>query len=256
MKRDNLVAFYTIVRKETTRFLRIWPQTLLPPVITQTLYFIIFGTFIGSQIQSINGVSYMAFIVPGLVMMGVINSAYMNVVSSFFASKFLKTFEEFMVSPASNEVIIFGYAIGGVLRGLIVGSLVFIVSVFFTRPDIQNYGIIFLFILLTSVVFALGGLINGVFAKSWDDISIFPTFVLTPLTYLGGVFYSIKDLPEFWQTVSKFNPILYMVDGFRYGFYGFSDIPIAYSVGLLISLTVILFGINMYLMKKGIGLKN
>ncbi len=252
----NLVAFNTIVRKEVTRFLRIWTQTLLPPVITQSLYFLIFGAFIGSQINDINGVSYMAFIIPGLVMMGVINSAYMNVVSSFYSSKFMKNYEEFMVSPASNEVIIFGYVIGGVLRGLMVGVLVFMVSFVFIRPEISNPGIILLFIILTALVFALGGLINGIFAKNWDDISIFPTFVLTPLTYLGGVFYSIKDLPGVWQTVSKFNPILYMVDGFRYGFYGFSDIPVYYSLLMLIGFTAILFGINIYLLKKGTGLKS
>ncbi len=256
MNRLNLVAFYTIVRKEVTRFLRIWPQTLLPSVITQTLYFVIFGAFIGSQIQDINGVSYMAFIVPGLVMMGVINSAFVNVVSSFYSSKFMKSFEEFMVSPTTNEAIIFGYVVGGMLRGLMVGTLVFLVSFFFTRPDIQHYGVIFLFILLTSIIFALGGLINGIFARSWDDISIFPTFVLTPLTYFGGVFYSIKELPEFWQAISKFNPILYMVDGFRFGFYGFSDIPLTHSLMVLISFTVLLFGINLYLMRKGTGLKS
>ncbi len=252
----NFTAFYTIVRKEVTRFLRIWSQTLLPPVITQSLYFIIFGTFIGSQISDIQGVSYMAFIIPGLVMMGVINSAFMNVVSSFYSTKFMKNYEEFMVSPASNQAIIFGYVIGGMLRGLLVGLLIFAVSIFFEQPEIANFGIILLFIILTSFVFALGGLINGIFAKNWDDISIFPTFVLTPLIYLGGVFYSIKDLPEVWQTVSKFNPILYMVDGFRYGFYGISDVPVLYSFGLLAGLTILLFGINIYLMRKGIGLKN
>lgn len=198
----------------------------------------------------------MAFIIPGLVMMGVINSSYTNVVSSFYSSKFMKNYEEFMVSPASNEVIIFGYVIGGMLRGLLVGLLVFGISVFFVRPDIAHFGVILLFIVLTALVFALGGLLNGIFAKNWDDISIFPTFVLTPLTYLGGVFYSIKDLPGVWQTVSKFNPILYMVDGFRYGFYGFSDIPVFYSLLMLGGFTLILFSVCIYVMRKGIGLKN
>ena len=252
----NFTAFYTIVRKEVTRFLRIWSQTLLPPVITQTLYFVIFGAFIGSQVADINGISYMAFIVPGLVMMGVINSAFSNVVSSFFSSKFMKNYEELMVSPASTTAIIFGYVIGGALRGLLVGLLVFVVSILFTKPDVAHFGIILIFILLTSIVFALGGLINGIFAKSFDDVSIFPTFILTPLTYFGGVFYSVHSLPEIWQTVSKFNPILYMVDGFRYGFYGFSDINIYYSLSMLIGLTIILFGVSVYLLKKGIGLKN
>lgn len=253
---SNLIAFQTIVRKEVTRFLRIWSQTLLPPVITQSLYFIIFGAFIGSQVADINGISYMAFIIPGLVMMGVINSSFMNVVSSFYSSKFMKNYEEFMVSPASNSAIIFGYVIGGALRGLIVGILVFTVSILFIRPEISHLGLILLFIILTSIVFALGGLINGIFARSFDDISIFPTFILTPLTYFGGVFYSIHNLPAFWQTVSKFNPILYMVDGFRYGFYGFSDIPVIYSLSMLVGFTVILYGICVYLLNKGTGLKN
>ena len=251
----EFVAFYTIVRKEVTRFLRIWPQTLLSPVITQTLYFVIFGSFIGSQLREINGVSYMAFIVPGLVMMGVINSSYTNVVSSFFSNKFLKNIEEMIVASVSNRSIILGYSIGGMLRGLIVGLIIFMISVFFTRPDIQHFGIILLFIFLTSAVFALGGLINGVYAKSWDDINIFPTFVLVPLTYFGGVFYSINDLPEVWQKVSKLNPILYMVDGFRYGFHGFSDLNVYFSLAMLSLFTVILYGINVYLFKKGIGLK-
>jgi ABC-2 type transport system permease protein len=252
----NFIAFYTIVRKEVTRFLRIWPQTLLPPVITQTLYFVIFGTFIGSQLREINGVSYMAFIVPGLVMMSVISMSFMNVVSSFFSNKFLKNIEEMIVAPVSNIAIIWGYAIGGMLRGLLAGLIIFGISVFFTQPVIHNFWIILLFILLTSTVFALGGLINGIFAKDWDDINIFPTFVLTPLTYFGGVFYSIKDLPEFWQTVSKLNPILYMVDGFRYGFHGFSDMNVMLSLGMLVLFSAILFGINLQLLKSGVGLKN
>lgn len=251
----EFIAFYTIVRKEVTRFLRIWPQTLLPPVITQTLYFIIFGSFIGSQLREINGVSYMAFIVPGLVMMGVINSAYSNVVSSFFSNKFLKNIEEMIVASVSNRSIILGYSIGGMLRGLIVGLIIFVISVFFTKPDIQHFAIILLFIFLTAAVFSLGGLINGVYAKSWDDINIFPTFVLVPLTYFGGVFYSIKDLPEIWQKISKLNPILYMVDGFRYGFHGFSDLNVYFSLGMLSLFTLILYGINVYLFRKGVGLK-
>ena len=252
----DFIAFYTIVKKEVIRFLRIWPQTLLPPVITQTLYFIIFGTFIGSQLKEINGISYMAFIVPGLVMMAVINSSFSNVVASFFSNKFLRNIEELIVAPVSNHSIILGFSLGGMLRGLLVGLIVFVISIFFTQPVIHSYGIIFLFILLTAAVFSLGGLINGIFAKGWDDINIFPTFVLIPLTYFGGVFYSINDLPEIWQTVSKLNPILYMVDGFRYGFHGFSDLNVMFSLAMLTAFTLILFGINMYLLKKGVGLKS
>jgi len=254
--KEDWISYKTIVRKEVTRFTRIWSQTLIPPVITQVLYFVIFGKFIGSQIRDIHGITYMAFIVPGLVMMSVINNSFSNVVSSFFSNKFQHSIEELLVSSTSNVVIVSGYVMGGVLRGLCVGSLVFAVSVFFTRPVIHHLGLIFVFIVLTSVVFSLAGLFNAIFAKSFDDISIFPMFVLTPLTYLGGVFYSVNDLPEFWQTISKCNPILYMVNGFRYGFYGISDVNIWTSLIILIFFMITLTGINLYFLHKGIGLKN
>jgi len=250
------VALRTIVRKEVVRFTRIWTQTLIPPVITQMLYFVIFGKFIGSQIRDIHNISYMAFIVPGLVMMSVINNSFSNVVSSFFSSKFQRSIEELLVSPTPHWVIIAGFACGGVLRGLCVGTLVFCVSVFFTKPVIFNLGIVFLFIVLTAVVFALGGLLNAIFAKSFDDISIFPMFVLTPAIYLGGVFYSIHDLSPFWQSVSQFNPILYMVNGFRYGFYGFSDVNVLFSLGILVLFAAALISINLALLRLGIGLKS
>jgi ABC-2 type transport system permease protein len=253
---EQYIAFQTIIRREVGRFMRIWQQTLLPPVITQTLYFVIFGKFIGSQLGDIEGVSYMAFIVPGLVMMAVINSAYANVVSSFFSAKFQRSIEELLISPTRNSVIIAGFIFGGALRGILVGIIVFCVSAFFTKPVIYHPGIIALFIVLTSLVFSAGGLLNAIFAKKFDDIAIFPTFVLTPLTYLGGVFYSIHHLPEVWQTASHFNPILYMVNGFRYGFYGFTDVSVTISAVILIVLTVVLIGINLYLLNKGIGLKS
>lgn len=252
---NNWISFCTIARKEVIRFLRIWKQTLLPPVITQSLYFVIFGAFIGSQIGDINGVSYMAFLVPGLVMMSVINSSFMNVVSSFFGSKFQKNYEELMVSPTPNWVVVAGYISGGVLRGLMVGVIVFLVSAIFVQIDIFNIALVFLFVILTSVLFSVGGLINAIFSKKFDDISIFSSFILLPLTYFGGVFYSISDLPAFWQTASKFNPILYMIDGFRYGFHGFADVSVWTSVGLLIVFTVVLLSVALYLMKKGIGLR-
>lgn len=249
-------AFYTILRKEVVRFLRIWSQTLLPPVITQSLYFLIFGTFIGSQISDINGVSYMAFIVPGLVMMAVINSAFANVSGSFFGSKFQRNIEEWMVSPMPNWAVVAGYAMGGVLRALIVATIVFLVSIFFVRPEVDNIFIVFAFAFLTAMVFSLIGLINAIFANKFDDISIFPTFVLTPLTYLGGVFYSVKALPEFWQTVSLFNPVLYMIDGFRYGFYGIADFNVWISMLVLSLVTVFLVWLALYLLRKGIGLRS
>ena len=253
--RDNYIALSTIVRKEVTRFTRIWMQTLLPPAITQMLYFVIFGKFIGARIGNIQGIDYMSFIVPGLVMMAVINSSFANVVSSFFSSKFQRSIEELLVSPTPNWVIVAGYVIGGVLRGLMVGVIVFFISFFFTHPQIFNIGIVVLFIVLTTVLFSLAGLTNGIFAKKFDDVSIFPTFVLTPLTYLGGVFYSIHNLPEVWQHVSRLNPILYMVDGFRYGFHGISDVHVGLSAFFLILLIIALTWMNLYLLKKGIGLK-
>ena len=246
----NLVAFQTIVNKEVNRFLRIWSQTLLPSAITQSLYFLIFGGIIGSQINKIpiidsSGavmqVPYMQFVVPGLVMMAVLTNAFSNTVSSFFGSKFQKNIEEMLVSPMPNSIIIAGYVIGGALRGILVGLIVFLVAfIFGAVPAVHNYGIIALFVIMTSLVFSLAGMTNGIFAKKFDDVSIVPVFVLTPLTYLGGVFYSIQSLPPVWQTVSKFNPIVYMVDGFRYGFFGVSEVNIGISLGIL---TVFMVGL-------------
>lgn len=249
------IAFKTIVRKEWVRIARIWTQTLLPPIITQTLYFVIFGKFIGSQVGDVAGISYMAFLVPGLVMMAVINSSYGNVVSSFFGAKFQRNIEELMVAPVRNSVIVAGYVTGGLIRGICVGTLVFGVSFFFTRPVIKHPEIIIIFMLLTSVTFALGGMLNAIFAKKFDDVAIIPNFILTPLIYLGGVFYSIHNLPPFWQKISQFNPILYMVNGFRYGFYGVSDVNVAVSIAILVGFTVGLGSFNMFLLHKGIGLK-
>ena len=254
--RENYIALTTIVRKEVVRFMRIWSQTLLPPVITQTLYFVIFGKFIGSQVAGISGVTYMQFIVPGLVMMAIITNSFANVVSSFFGSKFQRSIEELMVSSTPNWVIVLGFTLGGVVRGISVGILVFLVSMFFTAPHIHHFGFIILFVALTAVLFSLAGLLNGIFAKKFDDVSIFPTFVLTPLTYLGGVFYSIHSLPAIGQNLSKLNPVLYMIDGFRYGFYGISDVSVLMSVMILIMFIAILISLNLYLLEKGIGLKS
>jgi len=253
---EKFVAFYTILRKEVIRFFRIWPQTLLPPVITQSLYFLIFGAFIGSQVKDINGVPYMAFIVPGLIMMAVISSSFANVVSSFFGSKFQRNIEELLVSPTPPWVIITGYSFGGVLRGLIVGGLVFLIASFFTHPAVYNGFAIVVFVFLTALLFSLAGFLNSIFAQKFDDIGLFQTFILTPLTYLGGVFYSIRDLPEIWQNVSKLNPILYMVDGFRYGFFGLSDVDVLTSALVLLLFTVGLFVLNLFLIRKGVGLKS
>ena len=251
----NLVAFRTIVRKEFVRIVRIWVQTIVPPAITMTLYFIIFGNLIGRRIGTMDGFDYMQYIAPGLIMMSVITNSYGNVVSSFFGAKFGRHVEEMLVSPMSNATIILGHIAGGVLRGMLVGALVTIIALFFTKLTVSNPIVTISVVLLSSVVFALAGFINAVFAKKFDDISIIPTFVLTPLTYLGGVFYSISLLPEFWQKVSMANPILYMVNAFRHGILGTSDIPIGTAYLLLVFFTVVLFVICMQLMKRGIGIR-
>ncbi len=256
MTRDHYIALVTIVRKETTRIIRIWSQTLLPPLITQTLYFVIFGKFIGSQVRSIHGIPYMEFIVPGLVMMAVISNAYGNVVASFYGAKFQRNIEEILVSPAPDWVIIAGYTLGGVTRGIVVGFLVFAVSLLFAHPMVTHWWAVILFTFLSSALFSLAALINGLFARSFDEVAFFQNFILTPLIYLGGVFYSIHSLPQVWQQVSLYNPLVYMVNGFRYGFFGFSDVNPGTCLLVLLVLTVILSIINLVLFKKGIGLKN
>jgi ABC-2 type transport system permease protein len=253
--RQNLISLQSIARKEMIRIFRIWIQTLVPPVITITLYFIIFGSFIGSQIGDMNGYSYMAYIAPGLIMMAIITNSYSNTVSSFFSAKFQRNVEELLVSPTPDWVIVLGYVAGGMTRGLSVGFLVSIVSLFFIRLPLYNVFYAVLFALLTSFVFSLAGMINGIFAKKFDDVSIIPTFIITPLTYLGGVFYSISLLPDFWQMLSMANPIVYMINGFRYGFLGTSDINVYSGIAILILFSIVLFSINLYLFKKGIGIR-
>ncbi len=248
-------AFKSLLSKEIKRFTRIWVQTLVPPAITMTLYFIIFGNLIGSRIGEMNGFSYMEYIVPGLIMMSVITNSYSNVASSFYSAKFQKNIEELLVAPVPNYIIIAGFVMGGVCRGLAVGVIVTFVSLFFVDLQVQHWGIVAATVFMTSVVFALGGLINAVFAKTFDDISIIPTFVLTPLTYLGGVFYSISLLSEFWQNVSKINPIVYMVNAFRYGFLGVSDVGIVTSFSVLFAFVVVLYMIAYRLVSKGVGIR-
>lgn len=250
------IALATIVRKEIVRFTRIWVQTLLPPVITMWLYFVIFGQLIGSRIGQMDGFNYMEFVVPGLIMMSVITNSYSNVVSSFFGVKFQKSIEEVLVSPTPNYIILLGYVFGGVARGILVGLIVTLVSLFFTDLKIHSLPITVGIVFLTSVVFALAGFFNAVFAKTFDDISIIPTFVLTPLTYLGGVFYSISLLPEFWQGVSKLNPILYMVNAFRYGILGISDINIVGAFMGVSVFIVLLSAICLYLLAHGTRLRS
>ena len=251
----NWVGLKTIVRKEIVRVARIWVQTIVPPAITMTLYFIIFGNLIGRRIGTMDGFDYMQFIAPGLIMMSVITNSYGNVVSSFFGAKFARHVEEMLVSPMSNATIILGHVAGGVMRGLLVGSLVTVVALFFTKLEVAHPLITISMVVLSSMVFALAGFINAVFARKFDDISIIPTFVLTPLTYLGGVFYSISLLPEFWQKVSLGNPIIYMVNAFRYGILGVSDIGIAYAYVIVGLFVVGLFTVSMMLLNRGVGIR-
>lgn len=253
---NHWIAFQTLLIREIRRFLRIWPQTLLPPAITMTLYFIIFGNLIGSRIGEMDGFNYMDFIAPGIIMMAVINNAYANVASSFYSAKFQNHIEELLVAPVPNYLILAGYVAGGITRGLCVGLIVTIVSLFFTSIEIQHLWITISMVVLSAVMFALGGFINAMYAQSFDEIAIIPTFILTPLTYLGGVFYSISLLPDFWQNVSLFNPILYMVNAFRYGMLGVSDIRIEVAFAIIIFCIIALSSFALYLLNKGTGLRH
>ncbi|NNE38502.1 MAG: ABC transporter permease [Gammaproteobacteria bacterium] len=249
-------AFQTIVWKEVRRFLRIWVQTLVPPVITISLYFVIFGNLIGSRIGQMGGYSYMEFIVPGLIMMSVINNSYANVVSSFFSQKYQRSIEELLVSPVPNYVILSGFIIGGVSRGLAIGLIATIVSLFFSGLHMHNLFITIMVVLMSSIVFSLGGFINAIFANKFDDITIIPTFVLTPLIYLGGVFYSVELLPDFWRFLSQLNPIFYMVNAFRYGILGVSDVNIIHAFFMLMIFTATLFAFSLFLLHRGKGLRH
>jgi len=249
------VGFTTIVRKEVTRILRIWGQTIVPPAITMSLYFIIFGELIGGRIGSMGGFTYMEYIVPGLVIMSVITNAYGNMVSSFFGAKFGKHIEELLISPQPNWIIMAGYVAGAVLRGLMVGAVVLLVSLFFTHLQVAHVLVAISVLLLTAIVFSLAGMVNAIYAQKFDDISIIPTFILAPLTYLGGVFYSIDLLPEFWQKVSAFNPILYMVNGFRYGILGVSDVSLGLTFGVILVAGALLFGWCLWLLHRGVGMR-
>ena len=253
--REQYVAYQTIVIKEVKRFARIWVQTVLPPAITTSLYFVIFGNLIGPRIGEMGGFRYMDFIVPGLIMMSVITNSYSNVVSSFYSAKFQRNIEEMLVSPVPNYIILIGYVSGGVARGLAVGLVVTLVSLLFSDLTVYSLGVLVSVVLLSSIVFSLGGFINGVFARSFDDVSIVPTFVLTPLTYLGGVFYSISMLPDFWQWVSLANPILYMVNTFRYGFLGISDIGLWTAYTIMVVFTGGLFVFALGLLNRGVGIR-
>lgn len=253
--RHYRVAFSTILIKEMRRFLRIWVQTILPPMITTALYFVIFGKMIGSQLAPISGYSYMDFIVPGLIMMTVISNSYANVVSSFYGSKFQRYIEELLIAPIPLSLILIGFVAGGVARGLIVGVMVTLVAAFFVDIQLHNIWVTLSVLLLTATLFSLAGFINAIFANSFDDISIIPTFVLVPLTYLGGIFYSVNMLPDIWQTISLANPILYMINTFRFGMLGISDISLFTAYAVIIAFIVMLYSYSLWLLKHGVGLR-
>lgn len=253
---EKFISFYTILRKDIVRIFLLWPQTFLPSVVTSALYFLIFGSFLGATIGDIGGVSYINFIMPGLVMLAVITNSFSDVATTFFLSKFfMRNIDEILVSPTPPWVLVAGFVAGGITRGFLVGVLVLLTSLFFGEMVVHNVGIILLFLFLTSLIFSLGGLINGIYAKSFDGISIIPTFVLTPLVYLGGVFYSIESLPALWQTIAELNPIFYIINGFRYGFLGFSDVSLFVSISVLVTLVIALIMISLYLLKRGLGLR-
>jgi len=254
--RINLVGLHTIVRKETRRVVRIWVQTIVPPAITMTLYFIIFGSLVGRRIGQMDGVSYTTFIAPGLIMMAVITNSFANVVSSFFSSKLMLHLEEMLVAPLAHSTIVLGFVAGGVVRGLLVAALVVVVALFFTDLHVVHPLVTVTTIVLTAVVFSTAGLFNAIFARSFDDISIIPTFVLTPLTYLGGVFFSTSLLPPFWQKLALVNPILYMVNAFRYGMLGKSDIPIGWAYAIMVGFAAALFAAVLVMLHRGTGVRS
>lgn len=251
-------SFYTMLRKDVVRMFRIWVQTFLPSVITSSLYFLVFGTVLGSRIGEMQGVDYMTFVVPGLVMLAIVTTSYANTSFTFFSSKFFaKNIEEILVSPTPPWLMIAGFVAGGVVRGTITGALVLLVSLFFTGLSLSFHSlfIIFGFAILTCLVFALAGLVNGIYAKTIDGINIVPTFVLTPLVYLGGIFYSVESLPSWWQAITYSNPLFYLINGFRYGFLGFSDVSLTLAVGILVVMVVVLIALNWYFIRTGLGLK-
>ncbi len=253
--KKQYIAYQTIVVKEILRIVRIWSQSLLPPAVTMALYFIIFGALIGAQLHQVEGFSYMQYIAPGLIMMPIITASYVNTVGSFYMAKFHRNIEEVLVSPMPNYIILLGYVSGAVIRALFIGGIVTIVALFFTHLHVHHLFFIITIVFLASILFALLGFANAIFAKSFDDISFVPNFILTPLTYLGGVFYSIKLLPTVWRHVSLFNPVVYIINVFRYGFLGISDVNITVALGVVLFFIVIFFVFDLYLLRKGVGIR-
>ena len=255
-RKEILNSLITLSTKEVRRFLRIWVQTLVPPAVTMSLYFIIFGSLIGPRIGTMDGLDYIQFMIPGLIMMSVITNSYANVTSSFYSVKFQRSIEELLVSPMPNWAILLGFIIGGVARGTLIGFIVFCVSLFFYPSfEVANPSLTLLVLFLTSILFSLMGFVNAIFADSFDAISVIPTFILTPLIYLGGVFYSINILPEMWRNISMANPMLYVVNTFREGMLGISDVSIPFSLGMIFAFIVLFTGLCLYILNKGIGIR-
>jgi len=253
---NHWIAFAAIARREIRRILRIWGQTLVPPAITMTLYFLIFGGLIGSRVGQMDGFDYMQFIVPGLVMMSIIQNSYGNISSSFFGAKFSRYIEELQVSPMPPWVILGGYVAGAVLRGLMVGLIVLLIAMLFTPVRILHPLVTISTVLLGAVIFALAGFINATYAKKFDDIAIVPIFILTPLTYLGGVFYSVQLLPDWAERLTYANPIFYMVNAFRYGLLGRSDISLWVAYALMAGFIVLLGSFSLWLLRRGVGIRS
>ena len=250
------IVLYTLLRREILRFMRIWIQTLLPPAVTTMLYCVIFGELVGRQLTGMRGYTYMEYIIPGLILMAVITNSYSNVVTSFYSTRFHKNIEEMLISPMPAYILMLGFVAGGMARGLVVGLVVWIVSMSFATLPFPNLGLTLLVLLLTSAMFSIAGLINGIYARSFDGISIIPTFILMPLTYLGGVFYSVEILPELWRNVTLFNPIFYMIDVFRYASMGFSDVNILQSLIILIACLIVLAATCLQLLVRGVRIRN
>ena len=256
MNNALLIAYETIVRKEFVRFARIWIQTILPSVITIFLYITIFGNFIGDRIGNIDNFSYIDYIIPGLIIMPIISNSYMNVVGSFYSSRFQKSHEELLVSPVPNYIILLGYVTGGVMRAFVVGFAVYLVTTLFTNIPIANIPLVILVTFLTAFLFSIAGFINAIYAKSFDDINIVTTFILTPLTYLGGTFYSIDALPQVWQDISLFNPIAYIISTYRLAFLGIEETSLLLSLTIIIFLIIVLFVSALMILSRGTGIKN
>lgn len=253
--RQQAIALSTLSRKEYRRVVRIWGQTILPPAINMALYFVIFGNLIGSRIGRVGGFDYKQYIAPGLIMMAVITNAYGNVVSSFFSAKINRHLEEMLVAPMSNVTIVLGHMAGGIIRGVFVGLAVTGVALLFTPLPFTHPLITISVFLLCAAIFSLGGLINGIVASNFDDVTIIPSFVLQPLIYLGGVFYSIEMLPELAQQVSRLNPILYLVNAFRYGILGVADVPIGFSYLMMVLSLAVLFGTCVLMLNRGFRIR-